>query len=248
MKARFAAQLLALTLILCAPLACNAAIVELTWSGVTAFGGNDGLGLFGPAGAMPADVSYQAKFRYDTTVQFVENGTNGSEEVKGGLFYGSPSPLVSASVTINGQTLGMGGEYAGEYFRQSGQGASNVSTLAQRAIPGNPTPYGGELFQRVFRGGDFYGKPLPQPADLTFTASDSPSGEVLYFNRDAMGNLSGPTTQIQLIPAALSIRVVPEPHTAGLALSLVAVGGARIRRRRMPPPAYTAAAVRSVRS
>jgi hypothetical protein len=171
MKARFAAQLLALTLILCAPLACNAAIVELTWSGVTAFGGNDGLGLFGPAGAMPADVSYQAKFRYDTTVQFVENGTNGSEEVKGGLFYGSPSPLVSASVTINGQTLGMGGEYAGEYFRQSGQGASNVSTLAQRAI-----------------------------------------------------------------------------HTAGLALSLVAVGGARIRRRRMPPPAYTAAAVRSVRS
>ncbi len=204
--------------------AASAALAKLTWTGVTLFGGNDGLGLFGPAEPHLGGAAYEARFIFDTTIGFTPNLINGSEQVDGGALYGptSISPLVSASITINGHTVAMAGDYEGFYFRQSGEGASQISALAQRLIAGNPAPFGGELFQRVSRLGNFYGgKTLDLPGTFDFDASDSPGGEILVLNRDAAGNLSGPTTQIQLRP--LRLRVTPEPSTAGLGAALLAL-------------------------
>jgi hypothetical protein len=208
-----------------------AAIVDLTWTGVTAFGGNDGLGLFGPASPMPADTPYVATFRFDTTISFFENGTNGSQEVTGGTFYDPDraAPLLSSSITINGMTVAMNGDYSSSYYRQSGQGASQVSALAQREL-NNPQPYGGELFQRVFRAGNFYGMPLDQPGEFDFDVDDNPGGNFSYFNRDANGDLSGPTSGFGLIPDGLSITIVPEPASCALAIAGVCLLGHRQRR------------------
>jgi hypothetical protein len=200
-----------------------AAIVDLVWTGVTAFGGSDNLGLFGPPGAMPADTPYTAKYRFDTTTSFFENGTNGSQEVTGGTFYDPdrPAPLISASITVNGAEVAYNGNYASSYFRQTGQGSSQISALAQRELS-NPQPYGGELFQRVFRTGNFYGAmQLDQPGEFDFTASDNPGGNFAYLNRDGAGNLTG-SSEFQLIPSHLSITVVPEP--GAWAQALVGVG------------------------
>lgn len=199
----------------------SAAFVTLTWTGETDFFGNDGLGIFVPAGPVPQGTPYTATYVYDTSISFQANPIIGAEVVEGGVFFNParPVPLVSAAVTINGSTLDMDGGYDSHYLRQSGQGASQISTLAQRLIDGNPQPFGGELFQRIFRGGDFYGLPLELPGEFAIDASDNPGGEVLFFNRDALGNLDGPTTQIRLIPSHLSITSVPEPGSLALVIS-----------------------------
>lgn len=210
----------------------SATVVDVIWTGKTAFGGNDGLGLFGPPGAMPADVPYMAEFRFDTAIGFSENLITGVESVTGGTFFDPdlPIPLASASVTINGNMVSASGDYFSEFARQTGQGTSLLSTLAQRLIVGNPTPFGGELFQRAGRSGNFYSLPLDAPGEFDLDASDNPGGEILVLNRDANGDLSGPTTQIQLIPSHVSIRPVPEPSVA----VLLSMAGSALAFRRRP--------------
>lgn len=208
------------TLLVFAPFVepASATLIDLTWTGTTLFGSNDGLGLFGPPGLVDADTSYTARFRFNTSIGFVSNGTNGSEEVVGGTFFNpaTPIPLVSADITIKGSTVAADGDYYSQFFRQTGQGASKISSLAQR----EPTAsVGGELFQQVFRVGNSYSLPLDLPGEFDFDASDSPGGQFLQLNRDAQGNIVGSTTQIGLRPSHLSITlVVPEPATSMLAL------------------------------
>jgi hypothetical protein len=208
----------------------SAALVDLTWTGTTLLG-NDGIGLFGPVGTIPAGTAYTAKYRFDTSISFFENGTNGSQEVSGGTFYNPfrPVPLVSAEITVNGQTVPGGGDYDSVYYRQTGQGASQISTLAIR----EPSALvSGEIFQRVFRGGNFYTLPLNQPGEFNFDASDNPGGQFLQSNRDAQGNILA-QSQFGLVPSHLSITLaVPEPTS----LAIGAISGTLIclagRRRR----------------
>lgn len=215
----------------------HAALVDLTWSGAAT--GNDGLGLFG-APVFLTRMGYTATYRFDTTVGFSANASNGSNQVEGGSFFDPdrPIPLVSASITINGMTYAVDGDYYSLYFRQSGAGASQLTTLVQREIDGNPAPFGGELFQRVFRVGDFYGFPLDQGGVLAFDAADNPGGHFSVFNRDGAGNLIGPTTDLSIIPDRLVIALapggggIPEPTTWAIMISGFGLAGAALRRRR----------------
>lgn len=200
----------------------SGAIVELKWTGTTNFGGNDGLDLFGLAGQSTDSLPYTATYVFDTEVQFSENLAIGSQQVSGGTFFDPdvlPVPLLSASISINGETVQMPGRSVSTYFRQSGQGASQISTLAQPEVATDG--FGGELFQRVFRTGNFYDSPvLEVVSSLTFTAADNPGGNFLYSELDILGNIVG-LSNIVLTPTSLMITVqgVPEPTSGLVALS-----------------------------
>lgn len=221
---RFLVPVLATAALLMGINLASAAIVDLTWNGTTAFGGNDPIGLFGAPGPVPAGLPYVAKYRFDTSISFFENGTNGSQEVSGGVSFEPDRlvPLISSSITINGIEVNVGGGFLSSYFRSSGQGASQVSTLAQRLLD-NPQPFGGELFQRVFRSGNFYGMQLDQPGDLVFDASDNPGGNFSYSNLDPAGNIIA-LTGVGLIPERVNISVVPEPASLAVAAMTLGVG------------------------
>ena len=72
-----------------------------------------------------------------------------------------------------------------------------------------------------------------------FDASDNPGGNFAFFNRDAMGNLSGPTTGLTIIPEHLVIALapggpgpVPEPGAWAIMICGFGLAGAALRRRK----------------
>jgi hypothetical protein len=207
----------------------TAALVDLTWTGTTLLG-NDGIGLFGPVGTIPAGTAYTAKYRFDTSISFIEDGTNGSQKVSGGAFYNpfQASPLVSAEITVNGQIVPLGGDYNSIYFRKTGQGASQIGAFVLR----HPSTFvWGEISQRVSRDGNFYTLPLDQPGEFNFDASDNPAGLFSQTNHGAQSNILDETL-FGLVPSHLSITLaVPEP-TSFICLVVGTLGIYPLLRRR----------------
>lgn len=221
----------------------HAALVELTWDGVTARG-VDKIGLFGAPTTDFQSTTYRAVYVFDTSVGFVANPTNGSEEVTGGTFFNppSPSPVVSAAITVNGVTLNLGASFYGTYYSRTGQGSSAILAEAD-ADPAldqgtYASPYGTTFFQSVFRLGDFYGLPLAMPASYAFTAADNPRGRFSFLALDGQRNILN-DTGFDLVPTSLTIGApagggggpVPEPSTWAMLILGFGVAGAMLRRR-----------------
>jgi hypothetical protein len=206
-------------------LSIRADIVTLTWTGTTQSVSQDNVGIFGPIGqVIPANTPYSAVYVFDTTVGFFFNGTNSSEEVSGGTFFNPdlPSPLVGdATFTLNGITPALNGLFFASYFRQSGLGASLISSDTIAAIGGIPL-YDGQVFQRSSRNDNSYGLPLNQPGTINFGAGDSTFGFFSYRTRDSNGNILA-STGINLIPTSVTIAVqIPEPQPLVILAPLVA--------------------------
>jgi hypothetical protein len=224
-----------LTSVLFAPVCTSARgdFISLTWTGTTLSDSQDNLGLFGPVGAIiPAGTIYSSNYVYDTSISFIENQTNSTQEVNGGSFYNParPSPLVgNCSFTINGQTANLNGQYYGVYFRQSGQGISRISTDAIAEIGGSPL-FDGQVFQRASRNDNLYGLPLNMTGFFQFGAGDSTDGFFSYRTRDANGNFIA-VTSFNLVPSSLTISAIPEP-TSVVLTSLAGVLLALNRRKR----------------
>jgi hypothetical protein len=98
----------------------SAAIVDLTFTGTVISVGYDQSGIFVPGGLAPPSTSldgasYTANFVFNTALGYSYSSSTESE-VYGGTYYGVASPLVSASVTIDGQTANIQGLYDGVIF------------------------------------------------------------------------------------------------------------------------------------
>ncbi len=211
----------------------RADLIELFWEGTTIFDSQDNVGLFGNVGELiPAGTEYTARYVYDTSISFIDNPINSTQEVTGGSFFNPfrQSPLVNeATFTLQGNPVDMNGLYYGSYFRQSGQGVSNISTDAIAEISGNP-PFDGQLFQRAIRNDDSYGLSLNLPAVLLFGAGDSTDGVFSYRTRDALGNITA-ITGFQLRPTSLTVSAVPEPSSFAITAISTAIGFAFRRQR-----------------
>ncbi len=200
-------QVLSVLLALAAP--GRADQILLTWTGTTFFDALDNAGVFGPEGALvPGGSFYTATYLFDTSIGFTENEINSSQQVEGGssLVNTPPIPLVSATMTVNGGTADINGDYYSLYFRQGGSGAlqSTMICLAQREIDGNPVLFGGELFQRVSRPDDSWPLSLDQPGEFDFTPAENLNSNFLFIELDNQGNIAA-TTGFGLIPSHLSI-------------------------------------------
>lgn len=207
-------------------------IVSLTWTGTTVSDAQDNLGIFGLVGQIiPAGTTYSSTYVYDTEVSFIENQTNSTQEVSGGSFFNPfrPSPLVGqTSFTLNGTTVALNGLFYASYFRQSGQGVSNITNDVIAEIGGNPL-FDGQILQRSIRNDNAYGLPLGTTGFFQFGAGDSTDGFFSYRTRDANGNIVA-ATGINLRPASLTISVVPEPSTLVVLISFVGLSAFKRRR------------------
>lgn len=148
------------------------AAVTVTWTG-TVFDGNDPANIFGvgpnnnPLGNLQGQA-FSAQFRIDPAVGQVTTAAD-YLDVRGGTFTGAfPTPLLSATLTINGFAYSFGSGYFGGYQRDATPGRSAIYTEAnQQQLPGvvdilaiyeflpdNSIPYGGitESFTRTVTG------------------------------------------------------------------------------------------------
>ncbi len=92
----------------------TAALVPVTvWRTVSS--GYDQTGVFGPAGQSLVGDSYEARYLFNTALGLTLSNPTKNYAL-GGTNFGVPSPAVSASVTINGVTVTIGGDYIGYIF------------------------------------------------------------------------------------------------------------------------------------
>lgn len=218
-------------------------LVRLDWTGTILFGGNDNLNLFGLQNIDLTGRAYTASYVYDTSVNFVENLTDSTQSVSGGTFFNPfrPSPLVSASITVNGITVAVGGSFFSTYFTQSGLGVSGILTdaIADANLDQGsfPSRHSGQIFNTARRLDNGFALPLDQAATYTFDASVNVSNSAFRFlTRDAQDNILGASgfglRPERLVIAQLTAGAVPEAGTWAMLIAGFGVVGAAARRRR----------------
>ena len=187
----------------------SATLIDVFYKGVVINGSStDDLGLFGPAGGDLTGDAFVATFEMDTS-----KGTNYSTPtenyITGGTVYSTTSPMIGATLEINGKShtidgsdngtvqsfLGQQGA-ANQQYHGAADGASNTISLnvsdAHGASVGN-IPF-----------------TIDVPLDFVFTSSEIGGGSA-YFHSGALAtSLSfGPTELIYQYPSPNSGRSPP---------------------------------------
>ncbi|MFN0116350.1 MAG: hypothetical protein ACKVPY_16890 [Paracoccaceae bacterium] len=109
----------------------QAAVMQATWTG-TILSGYDGTATWGPGSTDLTGVGYTMTFLYDTSLGIRTTSPGQFDQVYGGSDYpgGATDPVLSATMTIRGQT-------------QSGTGANQGYLYTQDAA------LGGNVFQNI---------------------------------------------------------------------------------------------------
>lgn len=218
----------------------QAAIVTVTYAGsVTTSAGN--LGAFGTADANLAGMDYVAVYRFDTNLGAFAD-TPEFENLVGGTStpLAAPSPLLSATLTINGVTVALRGDNTSILGTRRNNFFAGVQTIARwvdnpdfgdRQSLEHSVSWATPLFD--------ISKSLEQSFSYTFGPDDSVSGSFLMQDvavtgccdsRGASGGLTARTITYATAPAPAA---VPEPGTWALVISGFGLAGASLRRRRI---------------
>jgi hypothetical protein len=206
----------------------SATIIDAVYKGSVIDGsGTDDLGLFGPAGASLVGDSFVVTFEIDTS-KGIPRFTATENYIHGGSLYGVDSPMLSATLEINGKTADVGtglSDSVQSFLGQSGvanqhsHGASSASSsILLDVINANLASVGNIPFT------------IDVPLTFNFDSSVSGGGEA-FFKVGATGtSLSlSPTHLVYQYPS--SDRVVPEhSNWATMLLGFLGLGYAGYRK------------------
>jgi hypothetical protein len=212
----------------------SAAVVTLTYRGIVGSPGDsstdelDISGLFGPTGSSLAGDAYTAVYVYDTN-----QGTNVNPpdpyylDVYGGALYGTPTPAISETMTINGITVSLADTYWGEIILCSVCIGAN-SGLEEVAGANS------EMTNILYA----LGSPIQFPPSL-----DAPLDFSVVSNTTGSQASRGQFVPDDLYLMPLTVNVSTTPIPAALPLFATGVGAMCLfgwRRKRKTPAALTA--------
>ena len=195
------------------------AAVTITFTG-TVKSGVDGAGLFGAVGADLTGLAFTSAYVVDDTL--IHIGPNDTGSAEGGGAYGTPLPVISASMTINGLTYNPTASYYGLYIEENGYGTYTHV-------------YYQKLLVRLF---DF--SPGDQLSNSCSDRTSAPAPMACKNDWEGYFTFSGAATTGFLTttgasssdPLPLRTSYVPEPMTWALMIAGFGMVGASLRRRR----------------
>jgi hypothetical protein len=202
-----------------------AAVKTATYSG-TLQSGNDLTGVFGAANTNLAGASYIATFTYDRNLGGSQSTVPGvSDSSAGGSFYGTASPMISASITINSIT------------RSFSAGFDDLALTSA-----NPFPQAWHVAQRKVLGADFVTakyNPLTSAGSLDDDVAPNAATGTGSFQIYAFDSLTAATTEFatgifanDAIYSVGDAVVVPEPASWAMLIAGFGLTGTAMRRRR----------------
>jgi hypothetical protein len=178
-----------------------ASIYVATYTGLLN-SGIDASGVFGAAGTNLAGLMYSTSFTYDTTLG-ARNSCCGSDHIDGGAELGTASPIVSASITINGVTYQFTPFTRGQATTRPCPACSpDILHTAAAYLPDRRNPY--LVLDETYFGADWNGAPSSleqtvlgvtvhktQPSGFTISRTD-PSNRslVLVYARGDYGDVA----------------------------------------------------------
>jgi hypothetical protein len=204
----------------------QAETITVTYTGFFAYG-TDFTGLFGVTGGQNGNLSgdtYTAIYQFDSTRGTLVLGLN-NNSLSGGSYLGVSSPLIDASVSVNGVSVSLGGSF---YSYVKG---SNEFGFAQQGAEADEFKFGGyNWVQNQIT--DFYDV-LPIEITKSFTYSGGAgSGYLQLFTPSGAVGASG-----VLNPTSLSISVSaalgPQPGAGLAGLALMSLAGLYVKSRRI---------------
>lgn len=207
----------------------SAALIQETVTG-TVSAGRDNTGEFGVANTNLTGASFTAIYSFDTSLGHYVHDSLGSV-VSGGPINGSTSPLLSASMTINGHTLLIPGGWSSGMIGET----STVNLFADDLTAT------GRMYADVFTifisssTNLFTAGNILSPISYVVQSGDVFYGEFLYGGTGAGRGLLDYNVALLLAPTSLTTRVaasaVPEPETYAMLLAGLGWLGFTVRRR-----------------
>lgn len=203
----------------------EAAIVVATYSGTVDAGASDPGGIFGPT---LSGSAFTVTYNYDTALGGLDNAagllsrSGGTSQVGGPDPAFDTSPVIDASITINGVTEHFGGQFlgsAGLFFP--------LNRITHSAVDANAAGDGpGAGVDTLF----FSPIPIPGSLDASFSSAGSGFGDFRLYDVATDTELA----RANLTVTSLSIvgpGGVPEPSTWAIMLTGFFGLGAALRRR-----------------
>jgi hypothetical protein len=203
----------------------SATIVTETFTGTVT--GVDVAGYFGARGAT-LNTSFQTTYVINDNLAGAGQYNSGDEfGTYGGTAYNPaiPSPVISASIVINGQTVNVGSTYYSEHFETQRSLTSN-----DFLVTGFAEPTGSSILFNIVS--------IQDPSAPNVTSLDTPfSYTVSGNNGDDTGSFNFGGDQLSLLNNTVTLTdAVPEPSTwAMMILGFCGVGFMAYRRKQNGP-------------
>jgi len=204
------------------PIQASATIVDVTYTG-TIYNFSDQTGVFG---ATTRGDPYVAHYVFDTTKGFVYSSSN-YNYAYGGTYFGAPSPLISASVTINGLTVSIGGGYRDEIHGLQGSEQYHFA-LNYRDTPNE---YVKNYLENVVYGSNSMSGSITGPFVYNISPGNYNYGsfQIDEYNYntgyEAYAYGSAILTSLTVSPAVLDLSTAAVPETSTWAMMLLGFAG-----------------------
>jgi len=208
----------------------RAAVMQWTFEGTVA-SGIDVTGIFAPVGTNLAGTSFVSHFIFDTSLGTHNFVPNQQDQVFGGTIIPNTSPSLGASLTINGNTYFLAGDFLGN-FNTTCNPPCLAGSASQVAAAARDTSFAGSvLFDEIFNTGT--GSLLQHtltPFSYSVQPGDITAGEFAFAFDPQTGAAVG--THLFLAESSTSLTASPLPAALPLFAGGLGLIGLLARRRK----------------
>jgi len=210
----------------------SAAVVQVQYTG-TVSEGFDTTGIFGTAGSFLNGAAYTANYTFETTYGTTHSSL-GLTEVYGGGLWGTISPSLGATITINGITVSLVGNLIGHLVGYNNGTLSQVLHEAEDFADTGSGYSQTQLYNVIDNDSNAFTNSLTDPLSYAVAAGDDAYG---YFAvSDIAYDFGSASTNAyaQLVPDHITIGApIPEPETYAMLLAGLGLLGFAARRRKL---------------